>query len=87
MSTRVIDPAAVQRFTAALVDLLQALGPAVPVVPPPADDLLSPAEAAKLLHVSTKYLYGHARELGVVRLGKGPRGRLRFRRSRLLKSA
>jgi excisionase family DNA binding protein len=49
-----------------------------------ADDALTPAEAAKLLHVSRKYVYAHVRDLGGVRLGKGPRARVRFSRRKLL---
>jgi len=49
------------------------------------DELLNPKQAAKLLGVATKYVYAHVRELGGIRLGKGPRARLRFSRSKLLK--
>ncbi len=48
------------------------------------DDLLTPAQAAALLHVSRKYIYDHVRELGGVRIGRGPRARLRFARSKVL---
>jgi len=48
-----------------------------------ADDALNPAEAAKLLHVSRKYVYAHVRDLGGRRLGKGPRAPIRFSRRAL----
>jgi len=48
-----------------------------------ADELLNPEQAAKLLRVSKKYIYRHARELGAIRLGGGSRGRLRFSAAKL----
>ena len=42
------------------------------------DRLLSPAELADWLGVERSYVYGHADELGALRLGSGPRARLRF---------
>ena len=49
-----------------------------------ADDALTPAQAAKLLGMSRKYVYAHVRELGGVRLGKGPKAPIRFFRRKLL---
>jgi hypothetical protein len=43
-----------------------------------ADRLLSPAELAAWLSVDRSWVYEHAEELGVLRLGGGPRARLRF---------
>jgi hypothetical protein len=40
--------------------------------------LLTPAELADWLHVDRAYVYEHAAELGAMRLGLGPRARLRF---------
>ena len=40
--------------------------------------LLTAAEVAARLAVARGWVYAHARELGVVRLGDGPRPRLRF---------
>jgi hypothetical protein len=40
--------------------------------------LLSAGEVAARLGVERSWVYAHARELGVVRLGDGPRPRLRF---------
>ena len=45
--------------------------------------LLSPSEVAALLRVSRTWVYEHADELGAVRLGTGPRARLRFDASRV----
>ncbi|MHB1570425.1 MAG: hypothetical protein ACYC0H_14645 [Solirubrobacteraceae bacterium] len=45
---------------------------------PSAYRLLSPKELAAALHVSPDYVYTHAVELGVMRLGDGPKARLRF---------
>jgi excisionase family DNA binding protein len=39
--------------------------------------LLTPDGVAALLHVSKKYVYGHASELGVIRVGR----QMRFKRS------
>lgn len=42
------------------------------------DDLITAAELAQRLGVSPGWVYEHKDDLGVVRLGKGPRPRLRF---------
>jgi hypothetical protein len=44
----------------------------------PADGLLTAAEVAARFNVDRGWVYTHAEELGVVRLGDGPRPRLRF---------
>jgi len=49
------------------------------------DDLLTVPQAAKLLGVSPNYVFNHARELGVIRLGSGPKARLRFSRTKVLR--
>jgi hypothetical protein len=41
-------------------------------------DLVDAATMADLLGVTRGYVYAHADDLGVVRLGEGPRPRLRF---------
>lgn len=38
--------------------------------PEPADELLTPEEAAKRLRVDRRWVYRHARELGAVRFGR-----------------
>jgi hypothetical protein len=40
--------------------------------------LVDAQTVATVLDVDRVWVYGHARELGVMRLGKGPRARLRF---------
>ena len=40
--------------------------------------LVGPAELARRLGVSEDYVYRHAEELGVIRLGLGPKSPLRF---------
>lgn len=48
-------------------------GPAVP-----AERLLTAKEVAERFHVDRGWVYAHARELGVIRIGDGARPRLRF---------
>ena len=45
---------------------------------PAPDVLLSAAQVATRLGVERSWVYDHAAELGVVRIGDGPRPRLRF---------
>jgi hypothetical protein len=40
--------------------------------------LLDPKDLAVALNVSIDYVYSHATDLGVMRLGDGPKARLRF---------
>jgi hypothetical protein len=40
--------------------------------------LLTPSEVADRFAVSRTWVYEHAKELGAIRLGDGPRARLRF---------
>lgn len=44
----------------------------------PAHQLLEAKELARELSVSVDYVYAHAVELGAMRLGDGPKARLRF---------
>jgi hypothetical protein len=46
--------------------------------PVPAGELVDAAELAQRFGVSRDWAYQHASRLGVVRLGDGPRARLRF---------
>jgi hypothetical protein len=41
-------------------------------------DLLDPKELAAELRISVDYVYAHAADLGAMRLGDGPKARLRF---------
>jgi len=45
---------------------------------PGARQLLDPKELARELNVSLDYVYAHAADLGAMRLGDGPKARLRF---------
>ncbi len=45
---------------------------------PGAYRLLDPKELARALNVSLDYVYAHAMDLGAMRLGDGPKARLRF---------
>jgi hypothetical protein len=83
----VLDAIPPESIPAAIARLAARAMVAAPVAPPAAaqaDELLGPDAAAKLLHVSRRYVYVHAHELGAIRLGKGTRGRLRFSRAKLL---
>ncbi|HME02864.1 MAG TPA: hypothetical protein VKG38_07495 [Solirubrobacteraceae bacterium] len=40
--------------------------------------LLGPKDLAEALNVSLDYVYAHAADLGAMRLGDGPKARLRF---------
>jgi hypothetical protein len=44
----------------------------------PRSELLTVAEVAARLRVSPKWVYAHQHELGPIRLGDGPKARLRF---------
>jgi hypothetical protein len=44
----------------------------------PGDGMLTAAQVAARFNVDRSWVYAHAEELGVVRLGNGPRPRLRF---------
>jgi len=45
---------------------------------PSAYRLLEPKQLAEALNVSLDYVYAHATDLGAMRLGDGPKARLRF---------
>ena len=53
---------------------------------PAALELVDAAEIARLFNVSRDYVYEHASELGAVRLGSGPKGRLRFDPKRVVEA-
>jgi len=68
-----LDPADVEAMARRVVELLQEVER-----PKPAGALLTASEAAERLGVDRDFIYRHADELGAVRLGNGPRARLRF---------
>jgi hypothetical protein len=49
-----------------------------PPRPAPTPDLLTVAEVAARVKMSPKWVYAHQRRLGVIKLGDGPKARLRF---------
>lgn len=51
--------------------------------PPASDGLIDVGEAARRLGVSRSTIYAKATELGAVRLGHGPKARLRFDAARV----
>jgi hypothetical protein len=53
-------------------------------VPAEPGTLVSAGELARSTDMSTRWVYDHQDELGVIRTGKGPRPRLRFDRDRAL---
>jgi hypothetical protein len=73
-----IAPESIEALATRLAELL---GGSTPEPKPPAETkkkMLSPAEVSELWGVSRVWVYRHADELGVRRLGSGPRPRLRF---------
>jgi hypothetical protein len=60
-----------ERAAHRVVQLLQRPGPGP-------FQLLEPKQLARALNVSLAYVYAHAADLGVMRLGDGPKARLRF---------
>jgi hypothetical protein len=60
-----------ERAARRVVQLLQRPGAGV-------YQLLDPKDLAVALNVSVDYVYAHATDLGVMRLGDGPKARLRF---------
>ena len=47
-------------------------------IAPPSAPLVDAAELARRLGIERSWVYAHASELGALRLGRGPRARLRF---------
>jgi hypothetical protein len=60
-----------ERAARRVVQLLQRAGPGT-------HQLLDPKDLARALNVSLDYVYAHAADLGAMRLGDGPKARLRF---------
>ena len=72
-----LDPESVRAVALAVADLLRAEDVAT------AETLLTPAEVALKYGVSRTWVYAHAKDLGAVRLGAGPKARLRFHAERV----
>jgi hypothetical protein len=71
-----VNPALIEAIARRVAELIRAeLGPP--------SRLLTPSDVAAQFGVSRAWVYAHADELGAVRLGTGPKARLRFDASRL----
>lgn len=70
MSIR-LDPATIDAIAERVVELLHDQGAA-------GDELVDAAEIARRFGVSRDYVYERAQDFGAVRLGDGPKARLRF---------
>lgn len=66
-----LAPAIVEAIAQRVAELLRAELAAGP-------SLLTPSEVAEQFSVTRTWVYEHADELGVIRLGRGPKARLRF---------
>ena len=66
-----LHPRTVEAIAGRVIDLLQRSAAAAP-------ELIDAAELAGRLGVDRSWVYAHAIELGAVKLGEGPRPRLRF---------
>jgi hypothetical protein len=72
-----IPPADLERFADLIAQRILSLAAATPSRPP-ARPLVDAAELARVLGASRSFVYAHANRLGAIRLGDGPRARLRF---------
>jgi hypothetical protein len=67
-----LSPAAVEAIAQRVVELLAGDSPRS------SEGLVTAAEVARRFGVSRDYVYDHAANLGAVRMGDGPKARLRF---------
>jgi len=77
---------AVARRVAELLDGVTTISPRGEISPTASTDLVGATEIANRFNVSRAYVYEHATELGAVRLGSGPKARLRFNPDRVLEA-
>lgn len=73
-----LEPRDIEAVAARVAELLR------DDVPFPREGLVSAEEVAQLLGVERTWVYEHKLELGVVRIGDGPRGVLRFEAASVL---
>lgn len=66
-----LDPQAIEAISRRVVELLEAKGLR-------RRELVDAAELARRLGIERSWVYSHAIELGAVKLGSGPKPRLRF---------
>jgi hypothetical protein len=72
-----VAPAVAQAVTERVLELLDERQ---------ANDLIEAADLARVLGVGREWVYEHADQLGAIRLGEGPRPRLRFEVGRAVAS-
>jgi hypothetical protein len=72
-----LSEGAVEAIARRVVELLRS-EPYTPATAPVGERLLTAAEVARWWGVERSWVYQHALRLGVIRLGDGPRPRLRF---------
>ncbi len=78
MSETILTDGQLERLADMLAERLEAArAPAERA--PASKDTLTAAQVAERLSVSARWVYDHASELHAIRLGDGPRARLRFR--------
>ena len=70
-----LHPELIDAVARRFLELVREAGTAPGIAPP---DLLTVAEVAERLKMSPKWVYAHQRRLGVIKLGDGPKARLRF---------
>jgi hypothetical protein len=71
-----LHPVVIDAVARRMLELARENGtPTEPDHPP---DLLTVAEVADRLKMTPKWVYAHQRRLGVIKLGDGPKARLRF---------
>jgi len=70
-----LHPELIDAVARRFLELVREAGAATGADPP---DLLTVAEVAERLKMSPKWVYAHQRRLGVIKLGDGPKARLRF---------
>ncbi len=76
--SELLDDAFLQRLAASLAEHLNR-----PVVETPEPKLLDAHAVARLLACNRAFVYEHQAELGAIRLGAGPKARLRFGRTQV----
>ena len=70
-----LHPVVIDAVARRMLELARENGQTEPDQPP---DLLTVAEVADRLKMTPKWVYAHQRRLGVIKLGDGPKARLRF---------
>lgn len=70
-----LHPIVIEAVARRMLELARENGPRAERDPP---DLLTVSEVADRLKMTPKWVYTHQRRLGVIKLGDGPKARLRF---------